>query len=178
MRVTGGFQQWINLPNLYLGQEITLYKCKHAVGDLWEVVMFQWLHTWRSNVQRFPDSQKLVVAWFSTTDKESTCSWTLHINSLSINKTHIIKLLRCGCLPLEVETGRRRVPKTPQIQKICGFCHNGIGNETHFLNASPFNIVWTTLQGFVAILMKSQLIVDHLQLKMWPNKTPHFTQYD
>ena len=43
-------------------------------------------------------------------------------------------MLRCGCLPLEVETGRYRSPKTPLDQRICEICGSGLGNETHFLN--------------------------------------------
>lgn len=43
-------------------------------------------------------------------------------------------MLRCGCLPLEVETGRYRTPKTPLLQRNCEICAKGIGDEIHFLN--------------------------------------------
>ena len=57
-----------------------------------------------------------------------------YINSVSNNKRRIVTMLRCGCLPLEVETGRYRTPKTPLLQRTCEICGNGIGDETHFLN--------------------------------------------
>jgi len=37
-------------------------------------------------------------------------------------------------IPLEVETGRYRTPKTPLQQRVCQLCENGVGDETHFLN--------------------------------------------
>ena len=56
------------------------------------------------------------------------------LNSISMNRRRTIIMLRCGCLPLEVETGRYRTPKTPLQQRICQLCENGVGDETHFLN--------------------------------------------
>ena len=45
-------------------------------------------------------------------------------------------MLRCGCLPLEVETGRYRSPKTPISSRTCQLCNDGsIGDEVHFLNS-------------------------------------------
>ena len=38
-------------------------------------------------------------------------------------------MLRCGCLELEVETGRYRTPKNQ-----CQLCENSVGDETHLLN--------------------------------------------
>ena len=52
-----------------------------------------------------------------------------------INRRRIITLLRCGCLPLEVESGRYRTPKTPLQQRICQICQKGVGDECHFLNS-------------------------------------------
>ena len=41
-----------------------------------------------------------------------------------MNRRRTITMLRCGCLPLEVETGRYRTPKTPLQQRICQLCEN------------------------------------------------------
>ena len=41
-----------------------------------------------------------------------------------------------GCLPLEVETGRYRSPKTQISSRTCQLCNDrSIGDEVHFLNS-------------------------------------------
>jgi len=37
-------------------------------------------------------------------------------------------------VPLEVETGRYRAPKTPLQQRIRQLCENSVGDETHFFS--------------------------------------------
>ena len=85
----------------------SLNKCnlpqQYPVGELWDVVIFLWLHAWRSKVQRFPcrlsgTGSRLVKLLLNT------------INSMSTNERHIS--LKCGCLPLKVETGGYRATKT------------------------------------------------------------------
>ncbi|CAC5423252.1 unnamed protein product [Mytilus coruscus] len=41
--------------------------------------------------------------------------------------------LRCGTLPLSVETGRYRKPPLPLDERIYPFCHYAIKDEIHFL---------------------------------------------
>ena len=53
------------------------------------------------------------------------------------NKRRVIAQLRCGCLPLEVELGRYRSPKTPFSERTCQLCQNGVGDEVHFIIACP-----------------------------------------
>ena len=55
------------------------------------------------------------------------------LRSTSWNKRRIIAQLRCGCLPLEVEIGRYRSPKTPLLERTCQLCNQGVGDECHFL---------------------------------------------
>ena len=55
------------------------------------------------------------------------------LNSTSWNKRRIIAQLRCGCLPLEVELGRYRSPKTPMLERTCHLCDQEVGDESHFL---------------------------------------------
>ena len=60
----------------------------------------------------------------------------MYMYYISTNKRRIITMLRCGCLPLEVETGRYRSPKTPISSRSCQLCNDGsIGDEVHFLNS-------------------------------------------
>ena len=42
-------------------------------------------------------------------------------------------LLRSGCLPLRMETGRWTKPTTPVEQRVCPFCPGQIESEIHFL---------------------------------------------
>jgi hypothetical protein len=53
---------------------------------------------------------------------------------ISTNKRRVITMLRCGCLPLEIENRRYRAPKILLQQRICLLCGNGVEDETHFLN--------------------------------------------
>ena len=46
----------------------------------------------------------------------------------------IIAALRGGCLPLHVETGRYRLPKTPYHRRTCKLCSSGeVESEFHFV---------------------------------------------
>ena len=58
------------------------------------------------------------------------------VSSISTNKRRTITMLRCGCLPLEVETERYQSPKTPISSRSCRLYNDGsIGDEIHFLNS-------------------------------------------
>ena len=92
--------------------------------DLWDAVVNQELHIWRQSVQETPGNS----------ETGGCLAPEPYINSISTNKRWIITMLRCGCLPLEVETGRYRTPKTPLLQRTCEICAKGIGDEIHFLN--------------------------------------------
>ena len=45
---------------------------------------------------------------------------------ISLNKRQVISQLRTGCLPLEVELGRYRSPKTPLANRLCQLCKSGV----------------------------------------------------
>ena len=53
---------------------------------------------------------------------------------ISCRRRRTIAQSRCGCLHLQMESGRYRHPKTPLAQRICQLCNEGIEDETHFLN--------------------------------------------
>ena len=59
------------------------------------------------------------------------------LKTISLNKRRTIAQIRCGCLPLELETGRYRSPKTPLSQRICQLCNSDVEDETHFLTLCP-----------------------------------------
>ena len=43
-------------------------------------------------------------------------------------------LLRAGCLPLGVETGRYRIPKVPLERRVCQVCNSDlVEDEFHFI---------------------------------------------
>ena len=52
---------------------------------------------------------------------------------ISLNKRRVITQLRTGCLPLEVELGRYRSPKTPLADRLCQLCKRGVGDEPYLL---------------------------------------------
>ena len=47
----------------------------------------------------------------------------------------VLAMLRCGSLPLAIETGRRT--KTPLERRVCQFCPGTLEDETHFLIDCP-----------------------------------------
>ena len=47
-------------------------------------------------------------------------------------RSYICKL-RCGTLPLVIETGRFNKPPIPLNEKTCPFCYNTVEDEVHFL---------------------------------------------
>ena len=114
--------------------ECALIQQGHSVEDLWDAVVNQELHIWRQSVQETPKNSETGgrLAFYRQT--KSVPAPEPYINSISTNKRRIITMLRCGCLPLEVETGRYRTPKTPLLQRTCEICAKGIGDEIHFLN--------------------------------------------
>ena len=56
------------------------------------------------------------------------------LKSTSWNKRRIIAQLRCGCLPLEVELGHYRSPRTPLMERSC---NEEVGDKGHFLLTCP-----------------------------------------
>ena len=80
------------------------------------------------------------------------------LRSTSWNKRRIIAQLRCGCLPLEVEIGRYRSPKTPLLERTCQLCNQGVGDECHFL---------LSCQG----LSSPRIELTEAMLKIIPNYT-------
>ena len=49
----------------------------------------------------------------------------------------VMAALRGGCLPLHVEVGRYRTPKTPYHLRTCSLCMNSVESEFHFVMECP-----------------------------------------
>ena len=49
----------------------------------------------------------------------------------------VMAALRGGCLPLHVEVGRYRTPKTPYHLRTCNLCMNSVESEFHFVMECP-----------------------------------------
>ena len=88
--------------------------------------------------------------------------------SISRNSRRIITMLRCGCLPLAIETGRYRNSKVPLSQRLCLFCNTGPEDESHFLDTCTilselrmklYNVVSDLLgEGFYTLTLKEKTI--------------------
>ena len=55
------------------------------------------------------------------------------LNSMPRHLRSYICKLRCGTLPLVIETGRFNKPPIPLNEKTCPFCYNTVEDEVHFL---------------------------------------------
>ena len=134
-----GIPNWANrtselLSSLY--QDNLLHQ-GHSISDLWNAVMGQELYEWRSSINRIPKDSDTGgrLRFYRNLQTEPTPPPYI-VSSISTNKRRTITMLRCGCLPLEVETGRYRSPKTPISSRTCQLCNDGsIGDEVHFLNS-------------------------------------------
>ena len=59
------------------------------------------------------------------------------------HERRILSMLRCGTLPIHVETGRWCRPVKPLDQRICTYCNqNKIENEVHFLIECDIILWW------------------------------------
>ena len=89
---------------------------------------------WKETVDEIPvDSETGGRFRYYREIKVTPSSEQYIMRSASLNKRRIVAQLRCGCLPLEVETGRYRSPKTPLMERTCQLCKDGVGDESHFL---------------------------------------------
>ena len=98
--------------------------------------MKQELHEWRLKIRSIPsDSDTGGRLHFYRCLQEEPAPALCIYSSISTNRRQIIPMLRCGCLPLEVERGRYRSSKTPLRNRTCQLCNDGsISDEVHFLN--------------------------------------------
>ena len=108
----------------------------HQVSSpmIWDSIVADELTTWSEDLHKPPansDSGGRLVLY------KLYKSYDYVLKTSSLNRRRAIAQLRCGCLPLELETGHYRTPKTPLSQRICQLCNLETEDETHFLTVCP-----------------------------------------
>ena len=105
---------------------------------LWNALAQLELNQWNSAVKTIPrDSESGGRFRFYRTVKLAPAPEPYILSTTSHNKRCVLVMLRCGVLPLEVETGRYRSPKPPLVSRTCLLCNGETGDEVHFLNTCP-----------------------------------------
>ena len=133
-----GFNNWTSRTQRLIS-DVGVTDVTQVPGPvLWESVAAVEFQGWLDDLHKQP------------TDSESGGRLTLYklyktcpkpeeyiLKTISLNRRRTIAQIRCGCLPLELETGRYRNPKTPLSQRICQLCNSDVEDETHFLTLCP-----------------------------------------
>ena len=109
-----------------------------STDELWEALAQLEMTDWKTTVEDIPmNSESGGRFRFYRQFKVSPQAEEYMLSSASVKKRRIITQLRCGCLPLEIETGRYRSPKQPMSERRCQLCQLDVGDETHFLLKCP-----------------------------------------
>ena len=109
-----------------------------STDELWDALAQQELTQWENTVKTPPeDSESGGRFKFYRQFKTSPVAEDYVLNPVTLNKRRVLTQLRCGCLPLEIETGRYRSPKPPVSERTCHLCQSETGNEPHFLLKCP-----------------------------------------
>ena len=104
-----GISNWANRTSEILS---SLYRDNllhqgHSINDIWNTIMQQEFHEWKSKISSIPkdsDTGGRLRFYWQLWDEPTPTPYIF--SSISTNKRRTIIMLRCGCLPLEVETGR------------------------------------------------------------------------
>ena len=114
---------------------LTLY---NSTDKLWEALAQLEMMEWKKVVAAIPiNSESGGRFRYYRQLKSSPLAEEYIMSSAAIGKKRIITQLRCGCLPLEIETGRHRSPKQPLSERRCQLCQSDVGDELHFLLKCP-----------------------------------------
>jgi hypothetical protein len=90
------------------------------------MMLDEFKHTWKALIIHKPKLRTLVTF--------KNCYLTEHYVSLNLsrNQRSVLAQLRCGILPLEIETGR--YSGVSEENRLCKICNSGeIENEVHFV---------------------------------------------
>ena len=120
--------------------------------DLWKAIMDRELQAWETSLHTIPSNSECGGRLRFYRHLKGEPSQEIYVNkSISTGKRRIITMLRCGCLPLDIELGRYRSPKTPLEQRTCQLCNDGLGDELHFINfCRPLTQLRSTLYKVAA----------------------------
>lgn len=106
--------------------------------EIWHELAKLELDSWKGTVDAIPAECESGGRFrFYRLIKPSPSPEQYITSNTSLNKRRFITQLRCGCLPLEVELGRYRSPKTPLRERLCALCNESTGDEVHFLTVCP-----------------------------------------
>ena len=109
-----------------------------STDELWEALAQLEMMEWKKVVAAIPiNSESGERFRYYRQLKSSPQAEEYIMSSAAIGKKRIITQLRCGCLPLEIETGRYRSPKQPLSERRCQLCQSDVGDELHFLLKCP-----------------------------------------
>ena len=107
-----------------------------SIDEIWNELAKLEPDDWKMVVDEIPkESESGGCFRFYCKIKTSPTEEDYILRSSALNKRQIITQWRCGCLPLEIETGCYRSPKMPLSERVCQLCNSDIGTETHFLLA-------------------------------------------
>ena len=88
------------------------------------------------------------------------------LTNIPRHQRRVMAMLRCGVLPIHVETGRYKQPKTPIHLRTCEMCQNNcIENEIHFFIDCP---AYEDLR--CQLFMKAQSVYPDFSYKSSPDK--------
>ena len=107
--------------------------------DAWEALISSELAEWQASVNTLPSTRNSESGgrflFYRQYKLEPNTEPYIKL-SISRNKRRVITMLRCGCLPLAIELGRYRSPKTPLNQRTCPICNSEeLEDECHFLTS-------------------------------------------
>ena len=105
-----------------------------TADEVWRALATQALGQWKEDIQKINNNSESGGRLRFYKDFKTTPNAEKYVeNGLSLNKRRVITQIRTGCLPLEIETGRYRTPKTPLEDRKCQLCEEDIGDEVHLL---------------------------------------------
>ena len=101
-------------------------------SEIWERITGEEMSAWSKSVNIIPQGSESGgrLNYYRIIKFEH--SPEPYLEAVCINCQRTITLLRCGCLPLKLESGRYRTPKTPLQQRTRQICQQGVGDECHF----------------------------------------------
>lgn len=109
-----------------------------SFDELWDALAQEEMAKWKRAITEIPPNSETGGRFRLYRQLKSSPQPEEYIlSSASVGKKRIITQLRCGCLPLEIETGRYRSPKLPLSERICQLCGSDVGDEIHFLLKCP-----------------------------------------
>ena len=137
-RVTSLIYTWskslsdLGIPN-GAGRTASLHLSQRPLrnSEIWERTVGEEMSAWSESVNIAPRGSESGGRLHYYRSIKFEPSPEPYLEAVCINRRRTITLLRCGCLPLEIESGKYRTPKTLLQRRTC---QQGVGDQCHFLN--------------------------------------------